>query len=74
MQLGLAGTLLGRLDELRSLSEAFLRFLQMPELGVSLGEKAKRARRMHDSSGATKHRESPREQRQAVLRLSKRRQ
>ena len=71
MQLGLTGPLLGRLDELRSLDEAFLPLLQMTDLGVSLGEKAERARRVHDSSGTTKHREPPREQRDAIPRLSK---
>ena len=70
MQLDLTGPLLGRLDELRSLDEVFLPLQQMPDLGVSLGEKAERTRRVHDGSGATKQ-ESPREQREAILRLSK---
>ena len=55
MQLGLTGPLLGYLDELRSLDEAFLPLLKMPDLGVSLGEKAERARRMHNGSGSTEH-------------------
>src|SRR4029077_11364346 len=38
MQLDLPGPLMGRLDELRSLDEAILCLLQMPDLGVSLGE------------------------------------
>ena len=42
MQLGLTEPLLGHLDELRSLDEAFLPLLQMPDLGVSFGEKAER--------------------------------
>ena len=71
MQLDLTATLVDRLDELRSLDEAILCLLQMPDLGVSLGEKAKRARRVHDGSGPTKHREPPREHREAILRLSK---
>ena len=70
MQLGLTGPLLGHLDELRSLDEAFLPLLRMPDLGLSLGEKAEHARRVHDSSGTTKHGEPLREQREAVLRLS----
>jgi hypothetical protein len=44
----------------------------MPDLGVSLGEKAEHARRMHDSSSSSKHREPLREQCEAVLRLSNR--
>src|SRR5438094_46743 len=48
-----------------------LRPLRMPDPGVSLGEKAERARRVHDGSGSTKHREPPREHREAILRLSK---
>ena len=71
MQLDLTGPLVGRLDELRSLDEAILPLLQMPDLGVSLGEKAERARRVHDGSGTTKHREPPREHRKAIQRLSK---
>src|SRR6266404_1102795 len=71
MQLDLTGPLVGRLDKLRSLVEAILPLLQMPDLGVSLGEKAERARRVHDGSGSTKHREPPREHREAILRLSK---
>src|SRR5437660_9668580 len=71
MQLDLTGPLVGRLDELRSLDEAILPLLQMPDLGVSLGEKAERARRVHDGSGSTKHRESSREHREAIVRLSK---
>jgi len=39
MQLDLTAPLVGRLDQLRSLDEAILRLLQMPDLGVSLGEK-----------------------------------
>jgi hypothetical protein len=71
MQLGLTGPLLGRLDELRSLDEAILPLLQMPDLGMSLGEKAERAWRVHDGPSTTKHREPPREHREAILRLSK---
>ena len=71
MQLGLTGPLVGRLDELRSLDEAILPLLQMPDLGVSLGEKAERERRVYDGSGSTKHREPPREHRETILRLSK---
>jgi hypothetical protein len=72
MQFDLTAPLLGRFDELRSLDEALLPLLQMPDLGVSLGEKAERARRVHDGSGSTKHREPPRKHREAILRLSKR--
>src|SRR5207249_1101056 len=71
MQLDLTGPLVGRLDELRSLDEAILPLLQMPDLGVSLREKAERERRVYDGSGSTKHREPPREHREAILRLSK---
>src|ERR1700738_2471774 len=71
MQLDLTAPLVGRLAELRSLDEAILALLHMPDLGVSLGEKAERARRVHDSSGSTKHREPPREHREAILRVSK---
>ena len=71
MQLDLTGPLVGRLDELRSLVEAILPFLQMPDLGVSLREEAERERRVYDGSGSTKHREPPREHREAILRLSK---
>src|SRR6476660_7429872 len=65
IQLGFTGSFLGRLDQLRSLDEAVPPLLQIPDLGVSLGEKTKRARRVHDSSGTTKHREPFREQRDA---------
>ena len=71
MQLDLTAPLLGRLDELRSLDEAILPLLQMPDLGVSLREKAERERRVYDGSCSTKHREPPREHREAILRLSK---
>src|SRR5215475_9475054 len=74
MQLDLTGPLVGRLDELRSLDEAVLLLLQMPDLGVSLGETTERVGRVNDGSGSTKHREPPREHREAVLRLSKCRQ
>ena len=57
--------------KLRSLDEAILPLLQMPDLGVGLGEKTERARRVHDGSGSTKHREPSREHREAILRLSK---
>src|SRR5258707_9326240 len=55
MQLDLTGPLVGRLDELRSLNEALLPLLQLPDLGVSIGERADRARSVHESSGSTKH-------------------
>ena len=74
MQLDLTAPLVGRLDEQRSLDEAILPLQQMPDLDVSLGEKAERARRVHDGSGITKHREPPREHREAILHLSKCRQ
>ncbi len=60
-----------RLDELRSLVEAILPLLQMPDLGVSIGERAERARRVYDGSGSTKHRERPGEHCETFLRLSK---
>ena len=71
MEFDLTAPLVGRLDQLRSLDEAILPLLQMPDPGVSLGEKAERVRRVHDGSGSTKLREPPREQREAVLDLSK---
>lgn len=74
MQLDFTAPLLRRLDKLRSLDEAILPLLQMPGLGVSLGEKAERAWRVHDGSGSPKHREPPRDRSEAILHLSKRRQ
>ena len=69
MELDLKGPLLGRFDELHGLGEAILPLLQMPDPGVSLSEIAERARCVHDGSGITKHREPPREHREAILRI-----
>jgi len=71
MQLDLTAPLVGRPDKLRSLEEAILPLLQMPDLGVSLGKKAERAGRVYGGSGSTKHREPSREHRDPILRLPK---
>src|SRR6516164_4594393 len=48
MQLDFTGALVGRLDELRSLGEAILTLLLILHLGMILGEKAERGRRVDD--------------------------
>jgi hypothetical protein len=72
MQLGLAVPLVGRLDDLRGLSEAIQALHRLSKLGVGLGKHRERHGRTNDSSSTTTHCKSLREQLNAFLRLAER--
>jgi hypothetical protein len=67
MQLGLAVPLVGRLDDLRGLSEAIQALHRLSKLGVGLGKHRERHGGTNDSSSTTTHCKSLREQLNAFL-------